>query len=298
MGTGGEHEHNDPVAVSVVIPAYNAQATLAAQLEALAAQTFPGRFEVIVSDNGSTDSTCDIVEPFADRLAIRVVDSSDRRGAGHARNVGTAAATGELIAHCDADDIVDAAWLAALVEASADADLVGGALEHEMLNDAGSRSWRGTDGADGLPRPLDFLPFAISANCAVRRSVWERIGGWKEDYEHGGDDVDFFWRAQLDGYRLVFAPGAVVHYRHRASLTGVARQVRDFSRAEVRLFCDYRHLGISRRSLRQVGRSYLYPMTRLPYLVMSRQRRGWWVVVTAATWGRIAGSLHHRVLYL
>ena len=237
---------------------------------------------------------------FLDRLALRVVDSSDRRGAGHARNVGTAAARGEFVAYCDADDVVGEGWLASLLAAlenPSGADLVGGALEHDLLN-VPETEWRGRDGADGLPRPLNFLPFAISANCATRVDVWSAIGGWKEDYEHGGDDVDFSWRAQLAGYRLVFAPAAIVHYRRRTSLRGLARQVYHYSQADVRLYREYRRVGASRNSVRQAMRGFLYPISRLPYLAMSRRRRGLWLTVAATTSGHIAGSWRHKTLYL
>src|SRR5215204_6439039 len=89
--------------IAVVIPSFNAAATLPAQLAALAGQRYEGELEVLVSDNGSTDGTLDVVRGWQDRLPVRVVDASDRRGAGHARNVGAAAASMDLIAYCDAD---------------------------------------------------------------------------------------------------------------------------------------------------------------------------------------------------
>src|SRR5204863_103977 len=81
----------------------------------LSAQTYSGRWELIVSDNGSTDRTQDIVRSWEGRLPyIRIVDSSDGRGVAHARNV-AAAVGGDLIAFCDADDIVSRQWLEELV---------------------------------------------------------------------------------------------------------------------------------------------------------------------------------------
>jgi len=284
--------------VSVVIPARDAAGTLGGQLEALATQErSPAPFEVVVADNGSTDGTPELADRWRQRLPVRVVDASGRRGAGHARNVGTAAARGELVAYCDADDVVAPDWLHHLVEAAATADLVGGALEHDALNEVATE-WRGRDGAEALPRPLGFLPAAISANCAVRRPVWERIGGWNLAYTHGGDDVDFSWRAQLAGFRLAFAPRALVHYRRRATMRGVGRQVYDYARADVRLYRDFRAFGAARRPARSMARSLLYPLTRAPLAVVSRRRRGYWVVVTATVAGHVSGSVHQRALYL
>ena len=85
----------EAVEVSVVIPALNVADTIGQQLDGLACQNFNGNWEVIVADNGSTDSTREVVESFADRLpALKVIDASDRRGINHARNVGSQAARG------------------------------------------------------------------------------------------------------------------------------------------------------------------------------------------------------------
>src|SRR6185295_6515304 len=63
-----------PALTSVVIPAYNAAATIGAQLDALAAQTYNGAWEVLVCDNGSSDTTLEVVASYTDRLPrLRVV---------------------------------------------------------------------------------------------------------------------------------------------------------------------------------------------------------------------------------
>src|SRR3712207_4277359 len=85
-----------PLKLSVVIPCLNAASTIAVQLAALSRQSWPGEWEVIVADNGSTDRSRRIAESYGDRLpGLRVVDASDRRGQAHARNLGAAAATGD-----------------------------------------------------------------------------------------------------------------------------------------------------------------------------------------------------------
>jgi len=72
--------------VSVVMPVRNGMPHLAVQLDALARQTYQGRWEVIISDNGSTDDSADAVRAVADRVPLRVIDSRDAPGRrGHAR---------------------------------------------------------------------------------------------------------------------------------------------------------------------------------------------------------------------
>src|SRR5262249_5192742 len=110
--------------VTVVVPAYNAEATLGAQLHALAEQEYPGRIEIVVVDNGSTDSTAAIAkESNHPTSAPRVVTASARQCASHARNAGFREATHELVLGCDADDVVDRAWVSRMVEGLAQGDL-------------------------------------------------------------------------------------------------------------------------------------------------------------------------------
>jgi glycosyltransferase involved in cell wall biosynthesis len=104
--------------LSVVIPCFNAASTLGTQLEALARQRYNQDWEVIIADNGSTDGSLAVAESYKSRLpGLRVVDSSDRRGAAHARNIGALNSTGDHLLYCDADDEVAPGWMAAMAEA-------------------------------------------------------------------------------------------------------------------------------------------------------------------------------------
>ena len=61
-------------------------------------------------------------------------------------------------------------------------------------------------------------------NFAIWADVLRDLGGWSSEYEAGGEDTELSWRAQLAGYRLGFAPDAVVYYRYRSGLWQTARQ--------------------------------------------------------------------------
>ena len=104
--------------ISVVIPCFNAAETIACQLEALAKQVWVGNWEVVISDNGARDETLEIVEEFKEKLPnLQVVDASNRKGAGYARNLGVSKARGDTILFCDADDEVAPGWLEAMARA-------------------------------------------------------------------------------------------------------------------------------------------------------------------------------------
>jgi len=89
--------------VSVVIPSYNAAATLPATLESVLAQTYP-RIEVIVVDDGSTDATSEVLARYASR--VRTIRQANG-GLAAARNAGCTAASGSFIALLDADDLCE-----------------------------------------------------------------------------------------------------------------------------------------------------------------------------------------------
>lgn len=99
-------------AVSVVIPAFNAERTLGGTLTGALTQTYP-RIEVVVVDDGSTDHTADIAK--AHGAPVRVVRQPNR-GPSAARNAGVAAARGDLLVFCDADDVLLPPAVAAMVQ--------------------------------------------------------------------------------------------------------------------------------------------------------------------------------------
>lgn len=311
-------ERSRPKSISVVIPAYNAAATLAEQLLALATQQYEDDWEVVIVDNGSTDGTADLARRHRQRFkAFTLVDSGPQRGHSAPRNAGAKAARGELLAFCDADDVVAPGWLQAMADAACHYDLIGGWLDARPLNDDSTRSWHRPWPRDRLRSWL--LPYAVSANLAIWADVLRDLDGWSTDYEAGGEDVELSWRAQLAGYRLGFAPDAVVSYRYRSGLRQTARQayaigvdceriLRDFA-----FLRDGKHLGDDNftgdddstmdqatdnrgSALRRALGRAAWLATRLPYLVGSRRHRGLWISVAAEYFGRLSGAARYRLL--
>jgi GT2 family glycosyltransferase len=282
--------------VSVVIPTWNEAHSIGMQLAALSRQQLPVPTEILVADNGSTDRTRAIVAEQArydDRL--RLIDASEISGPSFARQRGTDEARGDLLLFCDADDVVGGGWMQEHLRAASHAHAIGGHLSHEVLNVPHVRRWRAGSEMRELPTALDFLPYAYSSNLAVRREVMDAVGGWDTTMGHG-EDVDLSWRIQLAGYDLAYAPQAVVHYRHRDTPRALWRQLVGYGEGDVLLLQRYRRHGARRPSTRQVARRALYITTRLPYLALGPARQGSWVTVAGPTWGRVRGSVRHRVL--
>ena len=209
--------------LSVVIPAFDAGKTLDSQLDALAAQHVDFAVEVLVCDNGSKDATVGIVrrrqesEPW-----LRLVDASARRGPAAARNIGAAVARGEMLAFCDADDVVGVGWLAGMHRALGRDEFVSGSWECDLLDGRGaSVSWT-NDSVYTLP----YMPWLVGTGAGtmgIRRRLFEQVGGFDERLRTN-EDTDLAWRVQLAGHRLVHHPEIVLHVRKRSGLLAVFRQ--------------------------------------------------------------------------
>ena len=233
---------------TVVLCVRDGERTLARQLAALRAQDYDDAWEVVLVDNGSTDGTHELIRGSAAGLPRCRVLVEPRVGLNFARNRAIGASRAAKVALCDADDEVSPQWLRRMVGTLDRFDVVGGALEIDRLNELRVRH-RSHNQTDELPRSLG-RPYAVGANLAFRREVWEAIGGFDARFSGGCDETDFCLRAQDAGYTIGFDPGAVVHYRLRADLSGIARQHFDYGRGEERLLAKRDGLGFADGRLR------------------------------------------------
>jgi cellulose synthase/poly-beta-1,6-N-acetylglucosamine synthase-like glycosyltransferase len=211
--------------VSVIVPVGAPSPFLADQLASLAAQETDFPYEVVVSCNATDESDCAqisaVTRHYAD-AGLRLVDAHDRRSASYARNVGAHAANGDVLAFCDADDLVDRRWLAALTASVADDVAVGGHLDEQMFAIPRQTGWRPPVTPGALPTFLG-APYAVSANFAVKRRPFEEVGGFDENLTRC-EDIALSWRLRHTGVALRYAPDAVVHYRHRAGVVALVKQ--------------------------------------------------------------------------
>ncbi len=271
--------------MSIVLPVRDQAVLLEAQIACLAAQDYRGDWELIVADNGSSDGSARVAREAAGTVpALQVVDASGRRGASHARNAGAAVARGDLIAFCDADNQARPGWVAGLVAAAESADFVTGRFMVNSLNDPDRAAWTGVPPAHGPLRALGFMPFASGGNCAFRTNLFRALGGFDEDLI-AGEDVDISWRAQLSGYRLGFAPNALMDRRCPDRLRGVVRQHWRYGRSAGRLVRRYRGAGLDHGLRRELMLQWRM-VKDLPKLLTSRGERGFWLGRLAFAGGR------------
>jgi GT2 family glycosyltransferase len=217
---------------SVIVPCRNGAATLAETLQSIARQEWHRPWELILIDNGSTDNSAAIFQEFAashPELPTRLIDASDRPGKARALNLAIPQARGNAILLVDADDVVAPGWLAAMGAALDESDLVAAATDYRPLNAPWVLEYRipDPDDRERLQETYSFyyqsLPY-VSGHCmGFTRRLFEALGGFDETYAVG-DDVDFSFRAQLEGFPIRSVPDAVVYYRLRDTLTGIRRQ--------------------------------------------------------------------------
>jgi glycosyltransferase involved in cell wall biosynthesis len=256
--------------VSVVVPVRDAASSLGEQLEALAGQDFTGHWELIVVDDGSRDRSAAVVESFADRFDLTLVRTESTRGVSRSRNLGVAQARADKIVFCDADDVVDAGWLRAMSHALDDADLVGGRLDHDMLNRS-DQPFRVQ--ADGLPSFLG-IPFSLAASLGVRAGLFERLGGFDADLLRSScEDIDLAFRAARLGVRCTYVESARVNYRLRRGVRSIARQQFRNGRGEA-VFCwAYRSDGLLDKMIRSEARAAGWLVVRCPQVLWSHAYR-------------------------
>lgn len=226
--------------LSVIVPCLNAAQTIEDLLQALCEQVWPGEWEIILADNGSTDETLKRIERYRGRIpCLKVVQAAARRGASHARNVGAYAAAGESLLFCDADDLPAQGWAVAMESALRDHDFVASRLDFERLNSLSARAARDRTQVDGLQR-FSFLPFphAGAGTLGVKRSLHHAIGGFDESILVC-EDIDYCMRLQQQAKPLEFVPSAVLHCRLRATSGGVYTQASRYAENEVYLYKKY-----------------------------------------------------------
>ncbi|MEA2645035.1 MAG: hypothetical protein QOE92_118 [Chloroflexota bacterium] len=286
--------------LSVVIPCRNASAHLGELLRALAGQALEEPWEVLVVDNGSTDESVVVAEGFAGRLPLRVVHATSVAGQWYARNIGAAASRGDAIVFFDADDIPADGYLQAMRDALREADIAAADIETERLNPGWVARSRQMGLVDGLTTAGDYLPFALGACLAIRKSAFEELGGFRP-WPPGvpGEDAELCWRGQLRGMTLIAAPGAVLHYRFRDTMGGIARQAVGYGVAQARLYRRFRHEGMGRESLPQALDRWrdLAARARRAQRAGDRGAAAECVYLLGVYGGRLLGSARNRVVY-
>jgi len=221
--------------VSIVIPAYNAVATIHRAIDGALSQEHPDK-ELVVVDDGSTDGTGELVR----RLGVRCITQKNA-GPAAARNAGWRASSGDVVVFTDSDCEPLPGWLDALLKG----------FEGEGVG--------AVSGTYGIANPEGMLPRLIheeirerhsgyggtvrffgSYNVAIRRSVLEQTGGFDETYRRAsGEDNDLSYRVLKLGHQIAYAPDALVAHHHTERLRKYLREQYAHGYWRMKLYRDH-----------------------------------------------------------
>ena len=200
--------------VSVVVPAFNAEATLEATLRSAAAQTWR-HFEIIIVDDGSTDSTVEVARRFCESEPRSRLLSTGNRGAAAARNSGIAASRGEFVAFLDSDDLWHPQKLEKQVAIALSDPAIGLVYSFYDCVDVQGNSIPGpqqfeVNGA-AFWRHLYWNFVGSASGIFASRAALLELGGFPESLRQGEDVV---LQLQLAArYRIACVPDVLMSYR-------------------------------------------------------------------------------------
>jgi glycosyltransferase involved in cell wall biosynthesis len=203
--------------VSVIIPAYNAEAFIADTVQSVLNQTYQD-LEVIVVDDGSQDGTVAALEPFGTRVQVH---RQANGGVARARNTGVSLASGEFIAFLDADDL----WLPRKLERQ-----LAFSAAPMTFTDRFNIGARGDlpeiqsevtpmHGGDVFVALLREGNFITNTSVVMRRTLFDRMGGFYTGL-NGTEDWDL-WIRIAERYAIGFLPEPLVRYRFHSG--GISR---------------------------------------------------------------------------
>lgn len=209
---------------SVIVPAYNAEATLPTLLDSLSNQSFKD-FEVIVVDDCSQDSTFRIAQSYH----FNVIQLSENHGPAYCRNMGAKSARGDIFVFTDSDCRANRNWLKNIQRhfSQNDTEAIMGRLvilPSTFLGDSISALGFPAGGAIGFDKiwKVDrdgFTTSLSSCNCAIRKDVFWNIGGFDESFPYaGGEDSLMALRLTTLNYRIRYVPDVLAYHEARGSL--------------------------------------------------------------------------------
>lgn len=209
--------------VSVIIVSFNSALDLQRCLSSVLSTAYPD-FEVIVVDNDSRDGSVELVETTFPQ--VRLVRSERNCGFGAANNLGATQAEGEILAFLNPDTATEPDWLAPLVQTLSTDPRAGLTTAKILLmarpdtintcgNDihyTGLTLCRGMGQHRTAFDRLEEVAAVSGTAFAIRRDLFQALGGFDEDFFLYVEDTDLSLRARLAGWRCLFVPDSVVYH--------------------------------------------------------------------------------------
>lgn len=210
--------------ISIIVPTYNAEKDIVSLIKSLLSIDYPKELlEIIVVDNNSTDETKNILKSYN----IKILEENHIQSSYAARNKGIKHAKNEILAFVDSDCIVSPQWLKEgvrpFIEQSA--DLVGGNVEFYYSKKPTAAEMFDSITNMQIEYNIKERKIAKTANLFVKRELFDKIGLFPSTVTSGGD-VQWTAKATRAGYKLVYAPEAIVKHPTRSLMELLKKQYR------------------------------------------------------------------------
>ncbi len=228
--------------ISVVVPAFNCESSIQKTLTAINQQTYKGRREVIVVDDGSTDKTAAVVQSFPSITYLYQKNA----GPASARNRGARAATADFIFFTDSDCLPQPNWIEKTMQGFSSDAIAVVAGSYGIANPENLLA-RGIH-AEILFRHQTLMPDYVksfgSYNFCIRKKVFEAVGGFNESYPHAsGEDNDLSYRILNAGYRIFFKKDSLVDHYHPTVFKKYMREQFRHGFWRVKMYADHPHMA-------------------------------------------------------
>lgn len=217
--------------VSVVVAVLNEEKSIRALLDSLLGQKLKAD-EIIIVDDFSTDSTAEIVSLYQQKIK-NIILLREKSNRSQARNMGIQKSKNEIIAITDAGCIADKHWLERIVKPfkNSKVDIVYGF--YEMIGEDPFRKalsvFLGVS-----PSNFDSNFVASARSLALRKTIWEKVGGFPENMKDTAEDMLFSYQLVKKGAKIVCVKDAIVYWKLPSSFISAIIKMHLYARGDAK----------------------------------------------------------------
>ncbi|MGA3092556.1 MAG: glycosyltransferase [Terriglobales bacterium] len=203
--------------VSIIIPTFNGASRIGNCLDALLKQTAGRDAEILVVNDGSTDNTVDVVQRYS---GVRLITQANA-GPAAARNRGAMESRGSIILFTDDDCVPMSGWLEAMIRPFGEPDVVGVKGVYRTRQERLVARFVQIEYEDRyrLMASLPCIDFIDTYSAGFRRDHFLEMTGYDTSFPVAcAEDVELSYRMSARGWRMKFAPAAIVYHTHPDTL--------------------------------------------------------------------------------